>query len=146
MKGITEGLGRLLDQRRKKNRGPTLGSRELEVMKILWGEGELSAQQVLERLTDESLSLSTMQSTLERLHRKELVRRQKSGRFYIYQATVTRETIISQLLGDIAQQISDGDMAPMISGFMSFVDQERPESIPPEMRDAIQKLPSDSDE
>jgi predicted transcriptional regulator len=90
--------------------------------------------------------LSTMQSTLERLHRKGLVAREKTGRFYLYGAAVSRNTIITQLLGDIAEQLGDGDMAPMISGFMSFIDQETSEPLSADLRDAIQGLPSERDE
>ncbi|MBQ0760451.1 MAG: BlaI/MecI/CopY family transcriptional regulator [Zhongshania sp.] len=146
MNTLKKGMDRLLRHRRQRSPAPTLGGRELEVMKILWRGDVLSAQQVLRAVTDNSLSLSTMQSTLERLHRKGLVAREKTGRFYLYGAAVSRNTIITQLLGDIAEQLGDGDMAPMISGFMSFIDQETSEPLSADLRDAIQGLPSERDE
>ena len=127
MKSISLTLEQLLPSRTSKPRTPVLGEREVEVMKILWKGNALSAQEVLQASGDLHLSLSTIQSTLERLHRKELVSRQKTGRFYIYRAIVSRSTVISQLLGGIAEQFSEGDMAPMISGFMSFLGQEAPQ-------------------
>ncbi len=139
-------LGRLLGGYRKKQRAPILGGRELEVMKILWREGALCAQQMLQHISDDTLSLSTMQSTLERLHRKALLAREKSGRRYIYRAAVSRSTFISQLIKDIAETIGDGEMAPMVSGFVSYIDYEAPESIPDEVREMIGKLSTDSDE
>ncbi|GAA6151912.1 BlaI/MecI/CopY family transcriptional regulator [Pseudoteredinibacter isoporae] len=124
MKTIGLGLEQLLGQKQLKKPAPNLGERELEVMKILWDQEVLSARDVLTLCGESSLSLSTVQSTLERLHRKELISRQKQGRHYVYRAIVSRSTIIGQLLGDIADQFSEGDIAPMISGFVSYVDQE----------------------
>ncbi len=124
MKTIGLGLDQLLRQKQAKKPAPNLGERELEVMKILWDQEHLSAREVLELCNESTLSLSTMQSTLERLHRKELISRQKQGRHYLYRAIVSRSTIIGQLLGDIAEQFGEGDIAPMISGFVSYVDQE----------------------
>ncbi|CAA0115664.1 BlaI/MecI/CopY family transcriptional regulator [Zhongshania aliphaticivorans] len=146
MKNIRDGVSRLLQQRGLRRKPPTLGARELEVMKILWRGAPLSAQAVLSEISHDDISLSTMQSTLERLNRKQLIAREKSGRFYLYHAVVSQSGIISQLLGEISEQIGDGKMAPMISGFMSFIDQEAPESFATEMRDAIQKVPADNDD
>lgn len=146
MSRMTAELHRLLRGYRKMQRTPMLGRRELEVMKILWGEGALSAQQVLQRSEDTALSLSTMQSTLERLHRKGLLHRQKSGRQYIYDAVVSRSVFIGQLLRDIAETIGDGEMAPMVSGFVSFIDHEDRASVLNEVREIIDRLSVESDE
>jgi predicted transcriptional regulator len=100
---------------------PELGARELDVLEILWHSGALTSRQVLERLTAAELSLSTVQSTLERLHRKGLLDRTKAGRSFVYTAAVTRENIISRLLHEIAENLADGDSAPMVSGFLEYL-------------------------
>jgi len=115
---------RWLGPRARKPRMPTFGHRELEELTILWRQKEMSDQALLGEIADESITLSTMQSTLERLYRKDLVVRHKAGRSYHYQAAMTQSTIISRLLQDLAVEVSDGDMAPMISGFMDFVSEE----------------------
>ncbi len=120
MNHLTNKLGQFLSGLSASPRVPALGERELEVMKILWQGNALSAKQVLLSIADNELSLSTMQSTLERLHRKKLLQREKVGRFFVYQASVTRAQIISQLLGDITEQICDGDVTPLVSGFTNF--------------------------
>ncbi len=142
---ITE-LSRFLDGRRKRRPSPILGGRELEVMKILWREGAMSAQHLLQSISDSTLSLSTMQSTLERLHRKSLLQREKSGRRYIYRTAVSRSMFISQLLMDIAETVGDGEMAPMVSGFVTYIDYEAPESLAEEVREIIDRLPKESDD
>ncbi len=115
-------------------------------MKILWQAGNLTAKEVLEKLSCPSLSLSSMQSTLERLYRKKLLLREKQGRFYVYSTAVSRSEMITQLLGDIAEQISDGEMAPMISGFMDFIHQNETKPSVEEVQEAIERLPTDHGE
>ncbi|GLS24795.1 BlaI/MecI/CopY family transcriptional regulator [Marinibactrum halimedae] len=143
MKTIALRLSQLLPHRQKRRSSSALGERELEVMKILWQDGALSAKEVLTRLSDTTLSLSTMQSTLERLHRKSLLSREKVGRFYIYQAAVSRNEMIRELLGNIAEQVSDGQMAPMISGFMDFIEQDTSGTVSAEMKEVMERLVSD---
>lgn len=111
---------------------PALGERELEVMKVFWQNHNLSAKQVLQCIADKELSLSTMQSTLERLHRKKLLQRTKSGRYFVYQAAISRVEFISQLMGDIAEQFCDGDVAPMVSGFSNFYTENKSTSEAPD--------------
>ncbi len=147
MKTIGLGLNKLLLKRQAQAPAPNLGERELEVLKILWEHKTLTAREVLAHGREAELSLSTMQSTLERLCRKELLNRQKQGRQYVYSAAVSRSAIISQLLGDISDQFSEGDIAPMISGFVSFLDRESakqnkellPESIIKNLQDAEER-------
>lgn len=124
MKGINKSIDRWLKNNARSEPLPTLGTREIKVLKLLWRDGELTAQQALSFFANDQISLSTMQSTLERLHRKNLVNRSKTGRFYTYKAAISQQAMISNLLQDIAEQISDGDLAPMISGFMSFMGEE----------------------
>lgn len=146
MNTLHEGLSRILGHRGRQPQAPMLGERELDVMKILWLEDALSAKQVLQYLPDSDLSLSTMQSTLERLHRKALLIREKAGRFYVYRASVSRSELITLLLGDIAEQISDGQMAPMISGFMAFVGGEGSDAVPAELQETLEERPTDNNE
>lgn len=146
MTKIDKVLQRWLGHRPAKPPMPALGPRELEVLKILWREDELTAQTILERSPSANLSLSTMQSTLERLYRKDLIERNKSGRSYVYTAAINQSTAISRLLQDLAFDISDGDMAPMISGFMDFIGEEIPAADTAEIEDLIITRIQDNDD
>lgn len=108
-------------------RTPVLGPREIEVLKLLWRHGSLSVQQLLPLLSDSSLAISTLQSTLERLYKKQVVVREKVGRAFVYQACVSQSVIIGQILQDVTEQLSDGELAPVISGFIDFVVEEQVE-------------------
>jgi predicted transcriptional regulator len=111
----------------RSHRLPDLGERELLVLEVLWASGEVTAQSVQRQMPDNDISLSTVQSTLERLHRKRLVERSKQGRAYCYHATVNRSQLISGLLRNMAHDVAAGDLAPMISGFLDYVSAEAPE-------------------
>ncbi len=106
---------------------PALGPRELEVLDALWRQDMLSAQQLhgLENL--QRVSLNTIQSTLERLRGKGLIERSKQGRAFHYRPTLTRTELVSRVLKDLAQDIGQGDLAPIISGFAEFVAADDPE-------------------
>ncbi len=108
---------------------PDLGERELLVLEALWERGDATAQEIKRRMPDSHVSLSTVQSTLERLNRKRLVTRIKQGRAYSYQTTASRSQLISSLLREMAQHVAGGDMAPMISGFLDYISKEAPDQI-----------------
>ena len=111
-------------------RVPDLGEREMDVLEVLWSQGDASAQEVRESLPGKSVSLSTVQSTLERLHRKALLEREKIGRAYCYRPLLTRTQLIGGLLRDLAEDVAGGDVAPMLSGFLDYVAAEAPELGP----------------
>ncbi len=118
------GLIGWLGVKRRSAQTPALGERELAIMEILWCENNLSAQQILERFGELNISLQTIQSTIERLYRKELLTRKKSGRAYFYRTTISKTEFIGSLLKDITSEVAQGDMASMISGFVKFLTSE----------------------
>lgn len=99
--------------------GSTLGERELRVMEVLWQEPGLDARQVTDRLTGHRPSLSTVQSTLERLCRKQLVSRHKEGSAYRHTAIVTRSGLLGRMLGDVIHLLHDGRMETILSSFVN---------------------------
>lgn len=111
----------LTARKQKRVRTPSLGDRELAVLDILWRQAPRTAQEVQGGMPDPTISLSTIQSTLERLHRKDVLSRQKRARAFYYAPKVDRHELISSLLRDIAADIAHGDLAPMVSGFMDFL-------------------------
>ncbi|MEJ2603107.1 MAG: BlaI/MecI/CopY family transcriptional regulator [Gammaproteobacteria bacterium] len=110
----------------RRSRMPDLGDRELAVLQAIWAHGESSAQQVQVALGSDEVTLSTVQSTLERLTRKGLLQREKHSRAYRYSALYSRSEVIGRLIRDIAEDLAGGDLAPMVSGFASYVATEAP--------------------
>lgn len=90
-------------------------------MQVLWAEGSLSAQQVLDHLGSDSLSVNAVFTTLEKLTGKGVLERSRRARTFYYRAVMDRRTLIGLLLRDIGEEIAGGDLAPMVSGFVDYV-------------------------
>lgn len=67
----------------------TLGRLETGLMDILWARGECSVRQAFQYL-DRPLAYTTVMTTLERLFKKGLLDRRKSGRAFLYAPRMTR--------------------------------------------------------
>lgn len=100
-----------------------LGELELRVLETLWRRPHLDARQVREALSTDvaqrrTPGLNTVQSTLERLFRKEYVDRIKQGHAYTYHASVSRGILLGRMLGDVIQLLHDGRMDTILSSFV----------------------------
>jgi len=137
------GLLSRLGLNRRRARSPELGARELAIMEQLWRREDQSAQQILADLEDCNIGLSTVQSTLERLHRKGLVARKKSARAFHYRALTSRQDIINALLQDITRDIAGGDRQPVISSFVSYL-AEDDEQLASAVSDLLGSEPGDT--
>lgn len=71
---------------------PVLGELESSVLEYLWEHDEVDVKDVHRDLgIARGISVSTVQSTLERLHRKQLAERKRVGRAYRYTSSTTRD-------------------------------------------------------
>jgi predicted transcriptional regulator len=132
------GLRYMTDNRRgaSSNALPQLGELELAVLEALWRRGELTARQLPEALPDDlQPSLSTIQTTLERLHRKGLLRRQKRGHAYSYNPRLSRSALLGSLLGGVISRLHSGSLDPILSSFVEFA--ERIDSASLDRLDAL---------
>lgn len=88
-------------------------------MQILWQRPHQDARQIREALPDlRAPTLSTVQSTLERLYRKTYVDRVKLGHAYTYHASVSRSSLLGRMLGDVIQLLHDGRMETILNSFV----------------------------
>ncbi|GAB3196671.1 BlaI/MecI/CopY family transcriptional regulator [Nocardioides hungaricus] len=90
-----------------------LGQLEAAVMQRLWdADGPISVREVLEDLQrDRALAYTTVMTVMDNLHGKDLVRRHKEGRAYVYEPTMSREEHTAALLGDVLSASSDRSAA-----------------------------------
>lgn len=118
-----------------KEAAPVLGKREIEIMSLFWSQTNVkhrpknSAAAILEQLnrkTDEAIGLTTVQSTIERLTRKKLLTRTKLGRAYVYSTLQEKNTVISRLIAEISDEISEDDPKAMIEGFIEYFSTKHP--------------------
>jgi predicted transcriptional regulator len=85
-----------------------LGELEREVMRLAWRGGEVSVHEV-HRSLGEDRAYTTVMTTLDRLFRKGLLTRRKSGRAYLYSPRITREEFERGFASDILDGLFSRD-------------------------------------
>lgn len=88
---------------------------ERRIMRVLWDEGPGNVQKVLQGLTGEpQLAYTTVQTTLNVLHRKSKVKRKLVGRAFEYSAAVSQEAADSHALKDVLQKVFRGSVDDLL--------------------------------
>ena len=82
----------------------TLTDAELRVMKVLWGRGSGTVQQVLDSITEKPvLAYNSVLTTIRILERKGYLKHSKDGRAHVYEPVVRQQdatrTEIRHLVG-----------------------------------------------
>ena len=88
---------------------------ERRIMRVLWDDGAGNVQKVLQGLTGEpQLAYTTVQTTLNVLHRKGKVKRKLVGRAYEYSAIVSQEAADSLAIKDVLQKVFRGSVDDLL--------------------------------
>lgn len=88
---------------------------ERRIMRVLWEGGAGNVQKVLQGLTGEpQLAYTTVQTTLNVLHRKGKVKRKLVGRAFEYSPTVSQEAADSHAIKDILQKVFRGSVDDLL--------------------------------
>lgn len=98
---------------------PPLGDLELAVLEDVWQAGAVDAKSVHGRVgASRAISLNTVQSTLERLHRKGLLRREKVSHAYQYEARIGRPELVGRLIESTVGRVSGMQPDVLMSAFV----------------------------
>ena len=98
-----------------------LGELEKQVLNHLWSAGEADAKQIHAAFSaGRSSSLNTIQSTLDRLYKKQLLSRSKQGHAFVYRTRVDREDLIAQLIRNITSDLVSQDNQSLMAAFVSL--------------------------
>jgi predicted transcriptional regulator len=88
---------------------------ERRIMRVLWDEGRGNVQKVVQGLTREpQLAYTTVQTTLNVLHRKGKVKRKLVGRAFEYSAVVSQEAADSHAIKDVLQKVFRGSVDELL--------------------------------
>lgn len=113
-----------------------LGELEKQVLQYLWDNEEADAKQVHSVLGKaRGNSLNTIQSTLDRLFKKQLLSRNKQGHAFVYRASVSRDTLIATLITNVTSDFVESGEHSLIAAFSSVS-----EKLNDEQLDKLEKL------
>ncbi len=94
-----------------------LTNAELAVMELLWETDRLTARQIRERLYGDSQKAQhgTVQRLLQSLEEKGFVERDRSLGVHLFTAALDRETYGGRQLESLAQKLTGGSIAPLLT-------------------------------
>jgi len=88
---------------------------ELNILRILWVNGESTVREVHEALNEEEPSgYTTALKMLQVMHQKGLVQRDVSQRAHVYSAAVSKAETQSNFLSDIVNRLFDGSTSQLV--------------------------------
>lgn len=95
-----------------------LGPLEIASLEIIWARGETDARALHARLeASRAITLSTVQSTLERLYRKGLLRRDKVSHAYVYAAAEEHASVMARLVDEALAPFSARRSEGLLAAF-----------------------------
>lgn len=96
-----------------------LGDLEAAVMQHLWTQGASDVKAVHRAVGERrAITLNTVQSTMERLHKKGLLLRDKVSHAFVYAPVVSRERYGADLVRDVVESVLGKGAGPMLSAFV----------------------------
>jgi len=99
---------------------PTLANAELAVMELLWQQERLTARQLQEELYPHATRAQhgTVQKLLQRLEEKGFVERDRSLPVHLFSARISRQAYAAEQLETLAEKLTGGSLAPLITHLM----------------------------
>ncbi len=88
---------------------------ELEIMHVVWELGEATVKQVHEVLAARrAVAYTTVMTMLGLLAKKGHLKREESGRAFVYRPAHTKGRVVSKLLDDFVSRVFHGSARPLV--------------------------------
>ncbi|MBP1989999.1 BlaI/MecI/CopY family transcriptional regulator [Paenibacillus eucommiae] len=98
---------------------PRISESEWEIMKVLWGQAPLTANEVIEILDDHTKwKPNTVKTFISRLVKKHAVAFKEEGRTYSYYPLVSEEECLRAESQSFLKKIYGGALKPMLVNFL----------------------------
>lgn len=96
-----------------------LGELEARVMDVMWSEdAPRSVRDVTHKLARLGLAYTTLMTTLDRLHKKGLLRRTKDGNAFVYAPAIDRTEYQRRLVAAAVEPLLRDGAAPVLAAFV----------------------------
>jgi predicted transcriptional regulator len=105
-------------------RGPAqvLGELESAVIEILWAEPRLTVVDVEEQLRRRrEIAHTTVLTTMDRMHRKGYLTREKHGKAFVYSPTYSRKEFEQRMAQEVLGALIGDFTEPALSAFVDLV-------------------------
>jgi predicted transcriptional regulator len=102
---------------RRGARPTALGDLEERVMEVVWREGPATVREVAQRL-GRKRAYTTVMTTLDRLHRKGILEREKKGNAFHYRAAMTRDEFHRAVVETAVSTLLAKSSDPVLAGFV----------------------------
>lgn len=114
----------------------SLGELEVAVCNALWDAGEADVRTLHERIGGpRGIASNTIQSAMERLYRKGVLRRRKLSHAYLYAPALTRAEFAAGVLDGVSAALGSGGAQPLLAAFV-----ERASEIDPGALDQLEAM------
>lgn len=95
-----------------------ISTAESQVMKALWAESPLSAEEIIAALPDDQdWADATVKTLLNRLLKKEAIAADRDGRRFLYRPLVAQADYVHAESQGLLDRLFDGRLAPLVSHF-----------------------------
>lgn len=94
-----------------------LGDLETRVMDVVWGEHPLSVRAACDRLGTNH-AYTTIMTTMDRLHKKRLLRRRKDGNAFLYEPAMDRAEYQRRVVEAALTPLLEQGAAPVLAAFI----------------------------
>ncbi|WPX10055.1 BlaI/MecI/CopY family transcriptional regulator [Anaerocellum danielii] len=94
---------------------------ELEVMKVLWEEGNpLSAPEIVQRLKEKNIKWekSTIYTLIDRLAKKKAIKQEKKDKLYYYSPSISKEEYAKIETARILNKLFNGSVKSLIAALI----------------------------
>ncbi len=103
---------------RHRHGGPELSKSELEVLKVFWEAGPLSAREAHELLTGRlKWAYTTTRTMLDRMVKKRLLGRRDAHGILVYRARAKKVATLASLVREFTERVLELDTVPVAALF-----------------------------
>jgi predicted transcriptional regulator len=101
--------------------GSALGTLERQVLELAWRHAELSVREAHDRLGSQT-AYTTLMTTFDRLYKKRLLTRRKTGRAFVYAAAFSRDALDRAVAVDLVSGLLQAEVTGALPLLSSLVD------------------------
>jgi len=93
----------------------TLGTVQLHIMRVLWDEGEATARQITEAMSESKpIAHSTVQTLLRQLEAKKAVAYEKRDRTFVFRPLVAEHDVSRSAAQDLLSRMFQGSISGLV--------------------------------